>query len=282
MKKAIYIVLSIGCWAFSMTGCKYVREHQTNGLAAEVNGQKLYETEVISVVGKLTGEDSIRVRNEYIHQWAINILMQDKANEYTTPAIEQLVNDYRRSLCMYEYEKEMIEKQMSKYIQDSVIQQFYDTHLDRLILQDDIFKGLLLITPNDAPNQEALMHSLKQLQDDDLQFLEKYAYQNALGYELFLDEWKTASQLLLRMPFERNTLVSELKNKQQIILQDSLNKYILQVTDKCLQGHQMPFDYAQREIKELILNQRQQDFLKREREHLYKDGVRSKKVKIYE
>lgn len=282
MKRQIYIVLSIGWLLLGLSGCKYIRTHQSNGVAAEVAGQKLYETEVLAVIGNLTGEDSARVREEYIRQWVIDNLIQNKAGEYATPQIERLVADYRRSLCMYEYEKELINQRMPMQVKDSVLLAFYEDHQDHLKLQDDIFKGVLLVIPKDAPEQEALTRSLNQLEEEDLQFIEQYAYQNASGYELFVNEWKTANQLLVCMPFEHNTFVSELKNKQQIILQDSLNKYILQVTDKCWKGNKMPFDYAQPEIKQIILSQRQNAFIKQEHERLYNEGVLSKKVKIYE
>lgn len=282
MKKTKYIVFSVCCVLCGLTGCKYIRAHQADGLAAEVAGQKLYETEVKAVVGNLTGEDSVRVRNEFIRQWVIDILVQNKANEYINPNIERLVADYRRSLCIYEYEKELISQQMTTEIEDSLMVAFYEEHQDRLILQDDLFKGLLLVIPLDASEQDALMNSLKTLDEEDLQFLEQYAYQNATGYELFLDEWKTANQLLVRMPFERSTFVSELRNKTQIVLQDSLNKYILRVTDKCMRENGMPFDYAKSEIKKIILSQRQNEFIKNEHERLYNEGVKLQKVKIYE
>lgn len=279
MKKELYILFAI---SLCLSGCHHIRDHQSKGVVAEINGQKLYEAEVNTIIGNRTGEDSARVRREYIHQWVIDILVQHKANEYISPEIERLVADYRRSLCAYEYEKELVSHRMSKHIDDSILTTFYQKHQNRLILQDDIFKGVLLVIPKDAPNQDALMRSLRDLKEDDLQFLEKYAYQNATGYELFLDQWKTANQLLVRMPFERNTLVSELRNKQQIVLQDSLSKYILQVTQKELEGNQMPFDYARPEIEKIILSERQKEFLKKEHENLYQEGLRTQKIKIYE
>lgn len=280
--RVLCLVFGVLCLVSGLTGCKYILAHQKDGIAAEVSGQKLYETEVLAVVGNLTGEDSARVRREYIQQWATDILIQEKANEYITPDIERLVSDYRRSLCVYEYEKEIIDQRINTFIADSVMLRFYESHQERFVLQDDIFKGLLLVIPQDAPEQEALMNTLKTLNEEDLQFIEQYAYQNAQGYELFLDEWKTANQLLVRMPSEHNPLGTELKNKKQVIVQDSLNKYILQVTDKCFKGNTMPYDYAKREIQKIILSQKQNTFIKQEHERLYKEGVRSQKVKIYE
>lgn len=279
MKRSIYILLGV---ALSLTGCKYIRAHQAEGVAAEVAGQKLYEKEVMNIIGNRTGEDSARIRRDYIHQWVIENLIQNKANEYASPEIERLVADYRRSLCTYEYEKDLVRQRMSTRIADSVLTAFYEQHDDQLKLQDDIFKGVLVVIPVDAPEQDVLLNSLKQLDEEDLQFLEQYAYQNANGYELFLDEWKTATQLLVRLPIEHKELISKMKKEQQLVLQDTINKYILQLTDKCLSGNKKPFDYATPQIRKIILNERQNTFLQSEHERLYEEGLRSQKVKIYE
>ncbi len=282
-KQLIYIVLI----SILMTGCKYIKAHQTKGVAAEVNGVFLYEEEVQNIIGNRMGEDSIALREAFIHQWIIDKLVSEKAEPYLTKEMEQMVIDYRRSLCNYAYEKELIENRLSTTISDSVLYAFYENHTDRLLLKDDIFKGVLMIVPIDAPNQEQVRTSLSQLTEDDLEFLDKYAYQNASGYELFLDTWTTANQLLMWLPCDYTTFVQSLNRQTNhqshlIIIQDSLSKYILQITEKERKGHVMPFDYAQETISKIIYNQRQTEFLNNEHERLYKDAMRQKKIKIYE
>ena len=283
MKKQLFYIVFIG---ILMTGCKYIKAHQTNGVAAEANGVFLYEDEVQKVIGTQTGEDSARVREAYIHEWIIEQLINAKAEQYLTKEMEQMVADYRRSLCNLAYEKELIEDRMSMDVSDSILHEFYQTHTQQLLLKDDIFKGVLLIIPTDAPDQEKVRRSLSQLTEDDLEFLEKYAYQNASGYELFLDTWTTANRLLLWLPCDYTTLVKEMNRQPSssnfIILQDSTSKYILEITEKQWKGRVMPFDYAQETMTKIILNQRQTEFLNKEHERLYRDALRQKKIKIYE
>ena len=97
-----------------------------------------------------------------------------------------------------------------------------------------------------------------------------------------MDEWKTANQILLRMPFEEDNLQKQLKQQRQITMQDSLNNYILQVVDVYVKGEQMPIDYARKEIEKIILSQRQVDFIESERENLYNNAIQSGKLKRYE
>lgn len=281
-KRLIYIVLLSAV----LVGCKYIKAHQTDGVAAEANGAFLYEEEVQQVIGTLTGEDSARVREAYIHKWIVERLINAKAEQYLTKEMEQMVADYRRSLCNYAYEKELIEDRMSMEVSDSVLHQFYETHTEQLLLKDDIFKGVLLIIPADAPDQEKVRYSLSQLTEDDLEFLEKYAYQNASGYELFLDTWTSANRLLLWLPCDYSTLIKEMNrhssSSNYIVLQDSTSKYILEITEKQWKGRVMPFDYAEETMTKIILNQRQTEFLNTEHERLYRDALRQKKIKIYE
>ena len=83
------------------------------------------------------------------------------------------------------------------------------------------------------------------------------------------------------MPVERADLETALKTKNQIEVSDSLQVYILQVTEKYLRGAQMPLEYARPEIEQMILNARQVEFLQKERERLYNEAIQDKKVNFF-
>ena len=117
---------------------------------------------------------------------------------------------------------------------------------------------------------------------EELDAIEKYAYQNASGYELFLDKWLTTTDLLAQIPVERADLESKLKAQNQIVVTDSLKTYLLQVTQKYLRGDQMPLEYARPQIEKIVLNTRQVDFLNKERERLYNEAIQNKKIIFYE
>ena len=67
-----------------------------------------------------------------------------------------------------------------------------------------------------------------------------------------------------------------------IELSDSINTYLLQVTAIYRRGEEMPIDYARAEIEEIILRNRQVDFLKYEREQLYEKAIKEGQLKRYE
>lgn len=279
MKKATIILLVLTL----LVGCDRLDIKRLQGVVAECNGESLLATEIEALTLGLSAEDSAQVAEQYVHQWAINLLMKDVIRGNQNKEIERLVAEYRRSLYQHEWEQHLVARRMSQHVEDSVVLAYYEANKHHFVLRETILRGVLLVVPNGAPSMDQLKRYIVEPQDEEhIEWVEKYAYQYASGYELFLDEWKTANQILLRMPFEEDNLQKQLKQQRQITMQDSLNSYILQVVDVYVKGEQMPIDYARKEIEKIILSQRQVDFIESEREKLYNNAIQSGKLKRYE
>ena len=271
-----------------LNGCSALAKKQQAGAAVEVNGQYLYRSTLDSLTMGLNGEDSLRITQQYVSQWAKDILLYDAAKQRPNKEIEQLVEDYRRTLYVHAYEEYLADRYMGKGISDSTMLEKYKKMPDRFRLDESIVKGLLVVVPSDAANVEKLrkwMSDVKPKQSDEtskvMDNIEKYAYQNASGYELFTDKWLTATSLLTQMPIERGELESRLKSTNQIEISDTIKTYILQVTEKHLRGEQMPLEYARPEIEKIVLSSRQVEFLQKERERMYNEALQSGKIKFY-
>ena len=276
--RKIGIVISVLA-SFLLVSCAAYEKKNQSGAAVEVNGQYLYRSTLDSLTVGLSSEDSIRVAQQYISQWAKDVLIYDNAKSRTSSAIEQQVEDYRRALYVHAYEEYLIDRRMSKDVADSTVAQLYGQMPERFKLDESIVKGILVIIPKDAPKSDKLRGYMAK---QELDKLEKYAYQNASGYELFLDKWMTATELLAQLPVERAELENALKNKNQIEFADSVKTYLLQVTDKHLRGEQMPLEYARPQIEKIVLATRQVEFLQKERERIYNEAIQDRKIKFYE
>lgn len=279
MRKGILILLVLA----TCVGCSKFEQMRLRGAAVECSGEILTHNELAAVAMGISAEDSAAVVEKYIRQWATNLLMKDIVKRSQNKEIEELVAEYRRSLYQHEWEQHQIATRMSQHVEDSVVVAFYENNEAHFVLPETILRGVLLVVPAGAPNIDQLKRYVVDPQDEEhIEWIEKYAYQYASGYELFLDEWKTANQLLLRMPFEKNTLQKQIKQNRQVVVEDSVNTYILQVVDMYAQGEQMPLDYARGEIEKILLRQRQVEFIQSERELLYQDAIKSGKLTRYE
>ena len=267
---------------FLLTGCQALSKKQQSGVAVEVHGQYLYRSTLDSLTIGLNSEDSLRIAQQYISQWAKDILISEEVknmhSSISKEELDRMVEDYRRTLYAHAYEEYLVTNQMSRTVPDSIIQHFYHQMPERFLLNESIVKGMLVVIPSDAPNSKKLR---AWMADESLDEIEKYAYQLATGYELFTDKWLTTTDIISRMPIERENLETRLKIKNQIEVTDSLNTYLFQVTDKELRGAPMPMEYARKEIEMIILNDRQVEFLNKERERLYEESVQRGEVKYY-
>ena len=265
--------------SFLLVGCAAYEKKNQSGAAVEVNGQYLYRSTLDSLTLGLSPEDSTRVVQQYVSQWAKDILVYENAGKHANNGIERMVEAYRRSLYVQAYEEYLVERRMPKAVADSTVIQLYTQMPDRFVLDESIVRGMLVVIPTNAPKADKLRGWMAK---QELDAVEKYAYQNASGYELFMDRWKTTTQLMTQMPMERADIEAALKHKNQIEVSDSLKTYILQVTEKYLRGDEMPLDYARPQIEKIVLNQRQADFLNKERERLYNEAIQNQKIKFYE
>lgn len=281
MKKVLLIVMVLS-GMMMLSGCSLFNRRHNVGAVVEVNGQYLESTELAQVTAGLSGEDSAAVADAFIRQWATEILMYDRAKDKVDgKPIEALVEDYRRSLYMHAYEEYMVAHSHIQ-VPQAQVDSFYEEHKDRYVLKDHIVKGLLVIVPNGSPDLAKLKKFMQEPDEKNIEKIEKYAYRYATGYELFTDEWKPMNQLLLWMPAEKSSLSKVLKQNNQIVLSDSISTYILQVTDVRQAGESMPVEYARAEIEPVLLREVTTAYIKSERERVYDDAVRFKKVKFYE
>ena len=289
--KKIFICLSLA--GFLLNACTALEKKQQAGAAVEVQGHYLYLSTLDSLTLGLSEEDSMRVAQQYINQWAKDVVLYEevrsKKADLGNTEIDRMVEDYRRALYTQAYEQYLVTRRMPKTVSDSAAMQIYTQMPERFQLNESIIRGILVIVPPDAPKIDKLRKWLGDMNNgktdaatgEALDNIEKYAYQNASGYQLFTDRWMTTTEIMNYIPIERNDLENQLKSKNRIEVTDSLKTYLLQVTDKRMRGEQMPMEYARPEIEKIVLSARQVEFLQKERERLYNEAIQSGKVVFY-
>ncbi len=278
--KKIYITLLTVVVITGVTGCEVITRYKMGDAVVTVGKQSLYENDIRSLTSSLSGEDSAKVVEAYIEKWATEVLEYERAKSqlHADAAIERQVEDYRRSLYLHAYEQQLVQERMPKQVNPDSVLAFYERYPDRFILKDNLLRGLLLVVHKDAPEQQNLKKWLGNLNEENMENIEKYAYQYASGYELFTDKWQPQSNVLMRLPIAQGNLTDMLKHNSLIEMQDSLSIYLLQITDKKLVGERMPIEYATPDIEQAILGLRQVEFVEREKTRIYRKAVEQDKI----
>jgi hypothetical protein len=266
-----------------MWSCGYIKNERGQDVVAECCGQVLTLDDIRELTAGCSAEDSARIADEYIKSWAVELLMYEGSHRVDSRKIEALVEDYRRSLYVYEYEQLLLAQRMSQEVSDSMIRSYYEQNKHHFILRETLLKGALVILPKDAPKIENLHRHLSTLnKSESLEAIEKYVYQYGVGYELFVNEWKPSEAVIACMPIELADLDRMLAKNKLIEVRDSLNSYLFQVVDFRSAGSVMPLDYARKDIEANILGARSKEFIRKTRQELYDKSVKNGKLKRYE
>ena len=90
MKKFAFAILIVG----SLVGCSKFKQQRMEGVVAEYRGELITEEEINSLTEGLSAEDSARIADQYIRQWASNILVWNEAKTISNKEIERKYNEF--------------------------------------------------------------------------------------------------------------------------------------------------------------------------------------------
>lgn len=250
---------------------------KTNVVVA-VQDQSLTKDEVeLSIPKGLSGVDSIAAVDNFVKNWIVEQLLYDVAKRNTTSQqkeINQLVENYKKSLILNLYQEMLINERLSPEITDLETRTFYDENKERFKLDKNIIKGLFLKIPIDAPNLNQIREWYKSTNERSLENIEKYSIQNASVYDYFYDKWVDFDEVMDKIPIHVSDPISFLKEKKNIEISDSSFVYFLNIKETLLIGNVAPYEFAEPTIRELLINQKRLKFIKSIEEDLYNDALR--------
>ncbi len=231
----------------------------------------------------LSKEDSLQFAEHYISNWIEDILLYEKAqrNIPNSSEIDRLVENYRKSLIMHTYQQALINQSLSEDISEKELMDYYETHLKLFKVERPLIKGLFIKVPLTAPQLGNVRRWYKSDTQEAVEHLEKYSWQNAVRYEYFYDKWILANDILDLIPLKVLNPEDYLNENRQVELKDTAFYYFLHVSDFLSAGEQEPYEFARTQVKEMLLNMRQVEFMEQVKNDLYQRAERGNRIKYY-
>jgi len=225
-----------------------------------------------------TPEDSTLAAEYFIRTWINDCLLYDIAQKNIDKnAINQLVENYRRSLIIYQYQEQLINEKLVQDISERELLKYYEENKEIFKLDKPLIKGLFLRIPIDAPDIDKVRTWCKNISDAGIDNLEKYSIKNAASFDYFEDHWMDFNELKNTYPNppeipQKNTLYEQTDDKYY---------YFLKVSESLLSGDNAPFQYAKPTVRELLINQKKIEFLRKTEEDLYNKALNSGQITFY-
>ena len=228
--------------------------------------------------------DSTKFYDDYIEQWATEMLFYEKASENipATDDIDKLIEGYRRSLVLSLYQEGLINQHLIHNISEKEVLDFYENNDALFEIEEPLVRGILLRVPEKASRINKLRNWCVSRKSDDLDELEKYSLVNTVVYDNFLEEWRTFASLVKQTPLTESQLGERLSRNRTIEFKEKGFVYFVGVDTIIKQGGRKPLELVESEIRELLVNSRKANFIKEKKRDLYYEAQAEGKVWLYD
>ena len=264
--------------------CSPTYDHKGKTPLVEVDGRFLYREDLQAVmpVG-LSADDSLLFADDYVRNWAEEVLLYDKAEENIpdNAEVERLVANYRKSLILHIYQQALIHQKLSAQVTEEEVEAYYRDNLNLFKVDRPLIKGLFIKVPLKAPHLSDVRRWYRSDSRESVEHLEKYSLRNAVAYEYFYDKWVPAADILGRLPEGGVAAETALRQKRPVELADTAFHYFLNVTDYRAVGEEEPYEMARAHARDLLLNIRQVEFMRQVRDDLYRRAVENDEITYY-
>ncbi|OLQ20179.1 hypothetical protein BGK60_03205 [Tannerella forsythia] len=285
MKRKIPLLWCVWAGFCIFSACRPSTVKEETDILVEVEGLTLTRSEVEKVIPQgSTPADSLLMAENYIKKWITDILIYEVAEHNLgkdEKEVNRLVEEYRRALLRHRYLEGMVHSKLSAEIRENDRRSYYQEHIQKFILDRHLIKGLFIKVPVDAPGLENVRKWYKSDKLDAVENIEKYSIQNASIYDYFYDRWVDFDEALAKIPMHVSNKAQFLKTNRYVEFTDSSYCYFLNIAEHLLAGNVAPYEYAEPQIEEEMINKRKVEFLRNFEEELYRDAVRKGNVIFY-
>lgn len=247
----------------------------------------LYKSDIEGLVPKgSTAADSLKTVNEYLTRWMQQQAIVHQALNNLDPKqidFSRQIEDYKNSLIIYEYEKELIKEKLDTTITEQEIENYYDQNKKDFQLKSDIVKIIYVKVPKKAPSQDKLKGWISSGDIKDREKLANYCYQNALNYFLNDNAWLMFDDVLKEIPIQTYNQDIFLQNNNNHIIQiaDTSNIYYLGIKGFMIKNSLSPLSFEKENIKKILLNKRKMDLVEKMKLNTFEQAQLHNDVEIY-
>ena len=285
MHYLIQTFLYLFIFLFTSVSCnKFIPDQKD--LIARVGSNYLYKDDLVKLLGNpLDYSDSLIKARSLIDNWARSqlIIQQAKINlpEDDLQGLEFLVDNYRKNLYENTYRKAIINKNLDTLISDYEMQNFLSDNEELFKLKAPLFQVRYIHLPPDNVDQFEIQRSFQRFDAYDRKFLDSLSFQ---FYNFILTDslWIDKSNLTSRVSFlNRKNFKKYIRKLKFFKIEDSLGVYLFYLRNYLEIGDIAPIQVIKTTIKNIILNRRKIEFIKKFEKDILYDAIKSKNFEIY-
>ena len=280
-QRFVFISLIVLC-----TSCEFFIPLPQQEAIARVDENYLYTSDIKELITpSMTKEDSVRVVQKYINDWATKQLLMKKAKinlpEEKQNAYNSLVENYRTDLFTKEYKDIIATKTLDSTISLSEMERLYEANKPNFILNEELVKLRYLHIGNDNTSIDKIKAQFVRF--DSIDKVELTQKEIQFKSHLLNDSvWVKVSAVIDAAPIITIENIDQLLKKDNFVeLQDSLGVYLIYVNDVLFRNEEAPLSYVKPTIEQIILNGRKLELIKKLEKDILEDAIKNKQFEEF-
>ena len=266
MRRIANILMIFGIVLPMLTSCKAISEFFDSGeIVAEAGSAKLKRADLDMVIpGGISPEDSARLAKQFINTWALDQIFLERAEQQLSKAemdVTKELEAYRRSLLKFRYEQLYINERLDTLVTDDEVQEYYETHKDRFVLQRPVVKARFIRIAEDSPVLKTIKKKMSSGEAEDILEADSLAFSSAYRFATWNNAWIDAATLAREFGQESASVLASMKTgwiERTDTSGISDIAYISEITPK---GEMSPIEYSTPFIKDMIISARKQSLI---------------------
>lgn len=252
---------------------------------AKVGVVSLYLSEIKALKIPYNNEnDSLDYVEKYVENWVRSQLFLNKADEFLPDElkeIDQQVEDYRKSLLTFNYEQQLLTKNVNTKVSEEEVAEYYSTYKNNFKLPETIIKTKYLVVESDIINLDSIKVWIKKNNAIAQEQFENTAISFASSFSLG-DEWLSYEGFKDKLPNGMLRKGNLLRKNKFVEHEVDGFIYLSKTIDFVNKGDIAPLEYKQQDIEKIIVNKRKIDYLQRIKDKIYNDAISKNEFEIYD
>ena len=285
MGRLIRIVAILGIVLPMLASCKTISDFLDKGeIVARVGEDRLMMEELQKVIPNgISSADSITFARQYINSWALDQVFLDVAERQLSPAeldVSKELEAYRRSLLKYRYEQLYVNQRLDTLVSDDQIQDFYERHQERFVLQRPVVKARFMSISAKSPMLKMIRKKMSSAQAAEVMEADSLAYSAAFRFTTWDDAWIDAATLAKEFGVEAASVISSVKKGWLERTDTTGVMNVAYISEIVPAGKVAPKEYSTSLIKDMIISARKQELIVTLEQDLLKDARESGNFEI--
>ena len=286
MRRIVHIIAVIGIVLPAFMSCRAISSFlSADETIAEVGQAKLYRSELNELIPRgIPAEDSVRLAKMYINTWALDQVFLAVAEEQLSKSekdVTKELEDYRKSLLKYRYEQLFVNERLDTSVSEDRIEQYYQDHEEKFILQRPVVKARFLLISEDSPSLDKIKKKMASDEVQDLVDADSLAYSSALKFLTWGNEWIDVSTLAREFGADHETMLDWMEGKWITRRDTSGRVSVAYVSEMMSAGRLAPIEYCTPSIRDMIISARKQSLISTLEQDLLKDARETGQLVIF-